>query len=56
MNESKIMRVGKTARDHERGAWAARFENRALREQWQKMGGPFPYRSCNGKKNRLTGR
>lgn len=46
-------RKGKTAKDHESGAWAKRFENQALREAWMKGDEKrFPFRSCNGHRNR----
>lgn len=51
----KIMRKGKTARDHKTGAWSNRVENQAKRVAWQKgdLKGGFPRETCNGKKNRL---
>lgn len=49
-------RVGKTARDHKRGAWSARLENRDLRNAWlndsKATQANFPYHTCNGKRNR----
>ena len=33
---SKKVRVGKTKKDHASGSHAARFANRAAREEWQK--------------------
>lgn len=51
----KIMRWGKTERDHKSGAWGNRFDNRAARVSWQKEHGkPFPKETCNGKRNRVN--
>jgi len=56
-------RVGKTNRDKASGAHARRYTNRQVREDWRNAvrnasdtraasGVPFPYGTCNGKKNR----
>jgi len=56
-NSSKVMRVGKTEKDHRSGAWNNRFQNQQDRVAWQKSkdsNEKFPKKSCNGKKNRLN--
>jgi hypothetical protein len=52
---TKVMRAGKTEKDHRTGAWANRFENQAKRVSWQKgdLKTGFPKETCNGKRNRL---
>lgn len=50
------VRVGKTKKDHESGAWGNRFENRQARVAWGASNGnnaTFPASSCNGQKNRF---
>ena len=46
-------RVGKTAKDRERGVQQQNYENKASRRAWDKDGGVFPASTCNGKKNRF---
>ena len=53
------MRHGKTERDHERGAWARRWENHEKRKGWDReitAKGPkgkrhFPIEICNGQES-----
>ena len=53
MATAKVMRPGKTAKDHKSGAWGNRFVNRDLRTAWmQDAKTAFPIGTCNGKKNR----
>ena len=55
-----IMRAGKTARDHESGAWARRLTNQETRKSWDRettAKGPkgarhLPIEVCNGRKSR----
>lgn len=64
--EPKIMRPGKTRRDHMSGAHARRFANRAQRDAYVRRAANeallsntlFPFHVCNGKKNRyqVTGK
>lgn len=61
---NKIYRPGKTKRDHKSGAHARGIQNKILRGDWNNektmvrhngaspMIGAFPYRTCNGKRNR----
>jgi hypothetical protein len=57
MTEYQEMRVGKTQRDKQSGAWHNRFENRSKRLSWEKGESKvFPVETCNGKKNRLNKR
>jgi Ni,Fe-hydrogenase I small subunit len=52
----KIMRPGKTNKDHKSGAHAQRLVNQQIRADYYKDGckGPWPYYTCNGKRNRQT--
>lgn len=52
-------RLGKTKRDRERGVLQQNESNKAIRREWErsrssnKHAVPFPYHTCNGKKNRF---
>jgi hypothetical protein len=48
----KLVRVGKTEKDHQSGAWSRRLENQRIRAVWRHEGGKFPAYACNGKRNR----
>lgn len=52
-----MKRNGKTLRDHKTGAWVKRFKNQAERAEWSNDPDRdvknFPYKTCNGKKNRF---
>jgi hypothetical protein len=52
----KIFRRGKTNRDRNRGCISQNTSNKQVRADWQKetgrSKGPFPWHTCNGKRNR----
>ena len=52
----KILRAGKTKRDHKSGAWARCIANKQTRADWQNdpKRGAFPSKTCNGKRNRIN--
>lgn len=60
---NKIYRPGKTKRDHRSGAHARCIQNKLTRMEWNNTKtmirhngstgiGAFPYKTCNGKRNR----
>ena len=52
-NVEGLVRKGKTHKDRSSGAQARNEENKFTRAEWGRTGGPFPYHTCNGKRNRF---
>ncbi len=48
-----LIRHGKTRKDRSSGAFQRNDANKQARAAWGQSGGPFPWHTCNGKRNRF---